>query len=434
MTQVRKTTLTKLPSRPGSGPPRTGSSGPDEEPQEPASHSPASPEGAVSVEKLTWRHWPEFAPQWEKIHAVSPQASYFLSRAWVDCWLATFGERLRPDLLVFRAGGETVGCCLLVCRTQWRRGIPLRRVYLNCSGEDESESTFIEFNSLLTLPEFAQAVADKMAEFLRARGWDELSLPGTMVQPAVCTLASSFAVGEVQEVPSRYIDFASLRAKKADFMSALSSKTRYHIRRTQRAYEEIAGKCALETAADVPEALAMFRQMSELNQARWRLRGTATNFNSPSFLEFHENLIQRAFESILLFRLRAGSELVGILYCFLFRGWVYFYQSGFCYTLDRRRSPGLLTLYHAITNCEQRHDIKGFDLMAGDSEYKRSLAADSDFQPLRWILIRRRTPLSLLYLGLRSLKRGSRQVFQKPGLPQPPESPAPGEDSTGQAD
>lgn len=402
--------------------------------QTPAARSPALPGAAVAIEKLTWRQWPEISPIWERIHGASPQASFFLSRAWVDCWLATFGECLHPDLLVFRAGGDAVGCCLLVHRTQWRRGIPLRCVYLNCSGEDESESTFIEFNSLLALPEYWQPVAGILAGYLRDRGWDELLLHGMVDQPAVSVLAESFAAAEVQEVPSRFIDFARLRKQKIDFMGALSPKTRYHIRRTQRAYEEIAGKCAIELAGSVPEALEMFRQMSELNQARWKLRGTATNFNSPRFLAFHEALIQRSFEDILVFRLRAGSELVGILYCFLFRGWVYFYQSGFCYTLDRRRSPGLLTLYHVITDCMDRPHIEGFDLMAGDLEYKRSLTADADLQPLRWIVIRRRTPLSLLYLGLRQVTRKLRQVRPKANPRQSPESPAVGEDRTEQAD
>lgn len=389
---------------------------------------------AVSVEKLTWREWSGFASTWEQIHNISPQASYFLSRPWVDCWLATFGERLDPDLLVFTACGEAVGCCFLVRRTQWRQGIPLRRVFLNCSGEDESESTFLEFNSLLTLPEYAQPVAGKLAEFLGTFGWDELLLPGTVAQRAVCAIADSFAASEIQELPSRYIDFAKLRVQAPDFLSALSAKTRYHIRRTERAFEKVAGACTLETAADVPEALEMFRQMSQLNKARWKIRGAHTNFSSPRFVEFHEMLIRRAFNDILMFRLRAGSKLAGILYCFLFRGWVYFYQSGFCYTLDRRRSPGLLTLYHVITRCLQRPDLEGFDFMAGDFEYKRSLAADSDFRYLRWTVIRRRTPLSLLYSGLRFLKRETHQVFHLGGWRQPPEGSATAVESVAQAD
>src|SRR5450755_4324342 len=69
----------------------------------------------VSVQKLNWRQWSEFAPAWERIHRLCPGASFFLSRDWVDCWLATFGSDLNPDLLTFVRDADVVGCCLLVC-------------------------------------------------------------------------------------------------------------------------------------------------------------------------------------------------------------------------------------------------------------------------------------------------------------------------------
>jgi CelD/BcsL family acetyltransferase involved in cellulose biosynthesis len=72
----------------------------------------------ISVEQLNWRQWSSFAPTWERIHSRSPEASFFLSREWVDCWLATFGGEFSPDLLAFVRDGEVVGCCLLVRRTQ----------------------------------------------------------------------------------------------------------------------------------------------------------------------------------------------------------------------------------------------------------------------------------------------------------------------------
>ena len=92
----------------------------------------------VSVQRSDWRRWSEFAPTWERIHNMCLAASFFVSREWVTCWLATFGEDLNPDLLTFTADGNVVGCCLLVWRTQWVRGFQLRRVYLNCAGENEA--------------------------------------------------------------------------------------------------------------------------------------------------------------------------------------------------------------------------------------------------------------------------------------------------------
>src|ERR1700688_1049698 len=60
----------------------------------------------ISVRRLNWYEWPRFAPTWERIHNLCPNASFFLSREWVDCWLATFGEDLNPDLLAFERDGH----------------------------------------------------------------------------------------------------------------------------------------------------------------------------------------------------------------------------------------------------------------------------------------------------------------------------------------
>ena len=365
----------------------------------------------ISVQTLGWRQWSGFAPAWERIHNMCPAASFFLSREWVTCWLATFGEDLNPDLLSFAADGEVVGCCLLVWRTQWVRGIPLRRVFLNCAGENEADSTCLEFNSLLSLPEYERQVAEALVTFLRSRKWDELMLPGVVEQEAIRILASSLGANEVTEVPSRYIDFIGFRDPPVDFLGSLSSKTRKHIRRTQRSYEEIGGACALRVAQSAEEALGMLQQLVGLHQARWKGRGHAGAFSSPRFTGFHEMMIRQEFDRTLLFRVQAGAEVVGVLYCFLFRGWVYFYQSGLSYTLDSSSSPGRLTLYLTISHCLEQPGLRGFDFMAGDREYKRSFT--STHRPLRWIVVRRPTARSLLFRGLRSLKRSYVQVLKK---------------------
>jgi CelD/BcsL family acetyltransferase involved in cellulose biosynthesis len=359
----------------------------------------------VRVERLHWREWPAFAPTWERVHQSCREASFFLSRPWVDCWLATYGEQLDPEVLAFLSGGDTVGCCLLTSRTQWVRGIPLRRVYLNCAGEDEGDSTYIEYNSVLSAPGYADAVARSLAESLGRRRWDELVLAGMVEGDSLSPVVRRFGAVELQEAPARHVEFSRLREERRDFLTALSAKNRYHVRRTQRAYEEVAGPCRLRVAQTPEEASRMLRQMAALHQARWEGRGQAGCFRSAKFTAFHERLIATSFDRILFFRLQAGEEVVGLLYCFLHRGWVYHYQSGFQYRLDERRSPGLLTLYHAMSYCLERSDIAGFDFMAGDNEYKRALTREGAQKTLCWYTIRRRTCASTAYLWLRTLKR-----------------------------
>jgi CelD/BcsL family acetyltransferase involved in cellulose biosynthesis len=158
-------------------------------------------------------------------------------------------------------------------------------------------------------------------------------------------------------------------------------------------------------ARSLDEGLEMMRQLAGLHQARWESRGEAGAFSSAKFYSFHERLLSQDFDHVLLFRVQAGGEIVGMLHCFLHRRWVYYYQSGFCYSTDKRGSPGLLTLYHVVSRCLAQEGIDGFDFMAGDQRYKRSLTADTDIQTLSWRVVRRNTLPSLLFLGLRRFKR-----------------------------
>jgi hypothetical protein len=344
---------------------------------------------------------------------MCPDASFFLSREWVDCWLATFGEELNPDLLAFAGDGDVVGCCLLVWRTQWVRGIPLRRVYLNCAGENEADSTCIEYNSLLSLPEYEEPAAKALVRFLRSRYWDELLLEGLAEHSSICSAAGSLGSVEISERPSPYVDLCQLRRDAVDFDSVLSAKVRKNIRRSQRAHDRIGGTCVVRVAGSAEEAVAMLRQLAELHQASWADRGSRGVFGSPKFVGFHEALIRRSFSDgrVQLFEVWTGHVLVGVLHCFLDRGWVRFYQSGFNYTLDANSSPGLLTLYLTIRYCIQQPAFRAFDLMAGDSQYKRWLATAD--QPLRWIVVRRPTVPSLLFRGLRWVKRRYAEILKK---------------------
>jgi hypothetical protein len=382
----------------------------------------------ISVQRQDWREWSRLAPTWERIHNLCPEASFFLSREWVDCWLATFGESLNPELLTFVGDGEVVGCCVLVWRTQWIRGIPLRRVYLNCAGEDDADSTYIEYNRLLSLPDCAGPAAEALVSFLKGLQWDELLLPGMIESSAVCAAAGSLGRVEVSDLPTFHVDLRRLRGDGADYDSVLPAKARKNIRRSHRAYDAIHGPCRLLIAGSAEEAVAMLRRLAELHQSSWRDGGQRGAFASPRFCGFHETLIRQCFSGgrILLFQAVTGSEAIGSLYCLVDRGWVRYYQSGFNYSLDPKSSPGLLTLYLAIRHCLERPELLAFDMMAGDAQYKRSLATTEE--RLRWLVVRRATVRTWLFCTLRWVKRAVsgalKRARRNPEDASPPDSRA----------
>jgi hypothetical protein len=385
----------------------------------------------VSSQRLSWRQWSAFAPTWERIYDGDPQASFFLSREWVDCWLATFAESLSPDLITFTADGEVVGCCLLVWRTQWVRGALLRRVFLNCSGEDTADSTCIEYNTILSFPGYTDQVTAELGKLLRAKYWDELNLNGVADDSPICNLASSLGNNEVSIQTSHLVEFAPIRDCAAGYDSFLSPNTRKQLRRSIRQYEQTSGPCTLRVAATLDEANQIFSRLIDLHQKAWQARGRPGVFASQKFTSFHKRIIAAQYspESIFLAEVCSGSEVIGALYGFFHRGRAYLYQSGFLYAAESRLKPGLITHYLAILHCLKDPSLHEYDLLAGDSQFKRSLETGS--RPLQWIVVRRMTLSSLLFVGFRWVKRTYVQLFEKSSRKrQPPRGVEPAADGS----
>ena len=357
------------------------------------------------VETVPWTQWSECTSKWDMIHSQCPDASYFLSREWVTSWLATFGESLQPDILSFHIADRVVGYCLLVRRTKWIKGIPLRRIYFNCAGENPEDSTCIEYNSILAIPEFQLDVVKALVGCLRKRKWDELYLQGFSSASPLLGLIGLLGEPEVTVRPSHYVDLRATRNEDGVYDSRLSSNIRGQVRRSRRLYEKAAGECTLHRASTTEDALKTFDRLIALHQSAWQDRGKPGVFASELFTQFHRRMIRTQFEHdrIMLIEVHAGSEPIGVLYSFLFRGTFLFYQSGFRYTTDGRIKPGLLTHYMAINACLADSNVDEYDFLAGDAQYKRSLSTDR--RCLHWVVVRRRNLAGLLFRGLRWVKR-----------------------------
>jgi CelD/BcsL family acetyltransferase involved in cellulose biosynthesis len=280
---------------------------------------------------------------------------------------------------------------------------------LNACGEDEHEETALEFNDLLCLPGYEQACAVALRKWLDTSAWDEFIVPGCSLSEASRALKHAF--GDMRLItttmPSFSIDLDRIRERGGDLAMSLSGKNRYNIRQSLKTYGTEA-PLVLEHAEDAEHARRQLGQLAELHQGAWRARGLKGAFQSPRFVRFHERLIERAFSqgSIQTTVLRVGQQAVGALLCFGWRGTLYFYQCGFRYSTDKRLRPGLATLLLSIQHFLDQ-GWTAFDLMAGDSEYKRVFA--NQHRDLQWLLFRRATVRMRVLDTLERLRAASRQ-------------------------
>jgi CelD/BcsL family acetyltransferase involved in cellulose biosynthesis len=359
--------------------------------------------GPIEISIRPWRDWSQVSPQWTRLFAQSG-ASYFLSNHWVTTWLDVFGEQLQPEILLFRVEQELVGACLLIRSYSWQKFLPLKRVYLNCAGENEADDTCIEYNRLLCLPGHERDVASALWRHLQKESWDEFMLFGIESQDGIEELCEGAYRQQITQKPCWYIDLAALRNEGMSYEKTLSSKARKMIRQCIRKYQETAGPLLLERANSPSEALGFLEELAKLHQKAWVSRGKHGAFHSAKFREFHQQLINRAFPEgqIEMVRVLAGGQSIGVLYSFLYQGRLYFYQCGFAYEGDKALSPGSVTHFFAIQHFLARPEVLEYDFLAGDSPYKRSLGKSQ--RTLEWRVAQRPTLAVKTIEALRSLR------------------------------
>lgn len=330
----------------------------------------------------------DFAALGERWRALEAQADCSFFQGWT--WTGCLAEERFPDpvLLEARQDGETVALALFNRHRHLRQTL-----WLGETGDAVRDAPFIEYNGML-IARWASPTLH--AACLRAarrhpigavRAW----LPRRLVLGGVddATLDAARAAGPVAiqrsaQAPS--IDLARLRGTENDFLDGLSANTRYQLRRSDRAYAAL-GALAARRAESVAEARGWLDELATLHQAIWRTRGHPGAFAHPFFSRFHHALIDRGMPrgEIDLLRVTAGTQVVGLLYNFRYRGRALAYQGGVDYAgAGRHQKPGLTCHLQAIRFATAA-GLDRYDLLAGEDRYKRSLAGDAT--RLHWLEI-----------------------------------------------
>lgn len=286
--------------------------------------------------------------------------------------------------------------------------VPIHRAYLNTAGEEEGAGVSAEYNGVLLQPNVDPGTLQNLDEVLPRLGVDELVAAG--LTPKALDFLQQNLPGWATRVAwseDPYIDLTAIRHREATYrQAALSKNTRGQVNRTLNAYSK-RGEIGIEIASSVERALEMLSELKRFHQATWVARGQKGAFASDNFCRFHELLIRSCFDSggIMMTRVTAGDQAIGLLYSFVDEGRILFYQSGFRYEEDNRFRPGLATHVTAVEECLDRgyseyHFLAGEDLTP---RYKKSLSTDVEM--LAWARFIRPSPKNTLLGWLRSFKQ-----------------------------
>ena len=333
------------------------------------------------------------ADEWRALEE-SAEGSFFQSWHWMGTWLHSLPQGIVPHIVRVVGTDRVVGLAALVFGARRRRRlIHTYAAHLNETGDARLDNLTVEHNGVLAKADLRLPAQRAVTQLLLRHQpeWDEFHIGGAD------DLWEAMGAGEQAPLHFRVVrektcysveGLDRLPAGVDGYLGELSANTRYQIRRAMRRYEQSEGALGLAVARDREEAQLFLTSLRELHQEYWIARGEPGCFADPFFERFHRSLIDRSFSSgaIQLVRVTAGSAVVGYLYNFLYRGTVYNYQSGFRYSSDAMLKPGLvvhaLTVAHNATAGAIR-----YDLLAGDQQYKRSLATAT--RPMYWVIAQR---------------------------------------------
>lgn len=320
----------------------------------------------------------ELGVRWQGLERRS-HCSFFISWRWIGPWLELIAPVRHARLLSVFQGERLVAMGVF---TQRRRflGLGPLHIRLHEVGDKILDSLTIEYNGLVCEDgherEALAAVLDHLNH--NDKSWLTLYLPGMEADNVPFERIRALDMGmRSRKHAAHYIDLSELREGGSDYLtSVLSSKARAAVRRTVRKLQTGFGELSVAVAASVEEKLAFFQAMVQLHESHWseeeQERGA---FGNPRILRFHERLIAQSGggDGAQLIRVNAGDQTVGYVYNLIWRGTSYFYQAG----IDYKRfgdcgSPGLLLLTRAVEHA-LANGLARFELMAGDSAYKRTL-------------------------------------------------------------
>lgn len=320
----------------------------------------------------------ELGARWQELERRS-RCSFFISWRWIGPWLALIAPLRYARLLSVFQDERLVALGVITQRRRFLGMGPLH-MRLHEVGDKVLDNLTIEYNGLICEDgherEALAAVLDHLAH--NDKRWLTLYLPGMEADNVPFERIRSLDMGmRSRKHAAHYIDLAELRESGSDYLpTVLSSKARAAVRRTARKLQTGFGELSVAVAVSAEEKLAFFQAMVQLHESHWSEEEQEHGaFGNPRILRFHERLIAQsgAGDGAQLIRVNAGDQTVGYVYNLVWRDTSYFYQAG----IDYKRfgscgSPGLLLLTRAVEYA-LANGIARFELMAGDSAYKRTL-------------------------------------------------------------
>jgi CelD/BcsL family acetyltransferase involved in cellulose biosynthesis len=355
------------------------------------------------------REFDELREPWQGLVENDTHASVFQTYEWQRTWWKHYGGSDRLRILLVRLDGRIVGILPLYESQQPLRGLGhARALRLIGIGGD----TAPDYLGAITLPEYTeQAVQSLSAYLLRESGWDVAEFTDLRSDSPLLSelrrvrLPLGFSRHDAR---TETIYYTRLPDSWEDYLATLHREQRKEIRSKRRKFLAEPG-ARMFSLVDIEDLPRIFEALITIHRRRWQEKGERHAFSSPQYLAFHRDLTRSFMElgRLRMYCMELNDRVIGIQYCYVFRGTMYAFQCGFDPEFGKL-SPGMSVLGLAVESAIGERCAE-FDLLRGDHEYKRYWAKLT--RTTESVSLYRPSNRALLYRVLtRSLPRATRHI------------------------
>jgi len=312
--------------------------------------------------------------QWLSIEQTM-DVPFFMTWSWISNWLKTYS----PQIVLTYAYHENklVGIGIFTLSKEVRRGfIKAHQYRLHQMGDPKYDQIWMEYNDFLCHKEHLKEVTEACINALMDYDdlWDEIIISMIKLSRGKEIIENNKLASIILFNPRYSVDLNKI-PHNTEYLSTLTSNTRYQVRHSIRLYENLHGSLKMNKALTTDDALELFRRAGEFHVKRWSDSG----YKNEKFLKFHQNLIQSYFHenNIGLYEVSSGKTTIAILYFHIVKKTVYFYLQGINYEPNQKLKPGLVA-HTIMTQHFHEQGMHIYDYMGGYSQYKCQLASQNE--------------------------------------------------------
>lgn len=343
----------------------------------------------------------EASHKWQTLYDEAGIENAFLDWFWIGAWLQQT-KHLNIHQLEIYANDKRVAMGFVCFHSNQVAGMSIKQAYLQRTGLQEFDQSWIEFNDILALPAYAAESRKALFGWLTQKNQDEWIFSLILNAKQWCNEAPD-CTEDIESIVGFAVNLTHNITCVDTYIATLSSNSRSTLRRAIRYIEKTYGKVNVTVLRNaLPEE--NYKELQTLHKKRWSSGEEKSGFFNPHFIAFHHYLqthpTSNACIETLIFK--AGNTLLGYLYNIVTDNQVKFYLSALSYhEQNNRYQPGLVMHAFAIAHYAKQ-DKALYDFMGGAARYKKSLS-NHEYE-LQALTLKPNSPRNKVFHFLRSIK------------------------------